>query len=152
MSELQSLFGKFDADGNGQISQSEFENAIGPDADQAKVDALFSKIDGNGDGSISQDEMQSGDPEGARRPSPSPQRRRMALARKGGGDPLQALLSGASADGTTSQIRHQCGRLDHHDLHLRRWHQGRDDDAGGIARQRRNGSPVIRRRQLSPTC
>jgi len=102
MSGLQSLFGQFDADGNGQISQSEFEKAIGPDADQAKVDALFSKIDGNGDGSIDQDEMQSailkahgghhhnhGGVHGA--------------GGKGGGDPLQALLSGASADGTTSQ-------------------------------------------------
>ena len=58
-SGLQSLLGQFDANGDGQISQSEFENAIGPDADKSKVDALFNKIDSNGDGSISSDEMKS---------------------------------------------------------------------------------------------
>ena len=101
---VQSLFGKFDANGDGQISQSEFETAIGSGADQSKVDALFNKIDANGDGSVSPDEMQSamqkahgghhhhhgGGAQGAG-------------GKQGGGDPLQSLLSGASADGTTSQ-------------------------------------------------
>ena len=100
----QDLIAKFDTDGDGQISQSEFENAIGSDADQSKVDALFAKLDGNGDGSISQDELQTAlqkahggghhhhhDVEDS---SDSGQQ---------GGDPLQALISGASADGTTSQ-------------------------------------------------
>ena len=92
-SALQSVFSRFDTDGNGQVSQSEFENAIGPNADRTKVDALFAKIDSNGDGSISTAEMQSA----------------MQKAQghhhhhHGGGDPLQALISGASADGTTSQ-------------------------------------------------
>jgi EF hand domain-containing protein len=54
-----SLFSKFDANGDGQISQSEFENVIGSGADQSKVDELFAKIDSKGDGSISPDEMQS---------------------------------------------------------------------------------------------
>jgi hypothetical protein len=53
-----SLLGQFDADGNGAISQSEFETAIGPDADTSKVDALFGKIDTGGDGDISPDELQ----------------------------------------------------------------------------------------------
>src|SRR5262249_54148763 len=35
-SKLEDLIGKFDSNGDGQISQSEFENAIGPDADKAK--------------------------------------------------------------------------------------------------------------------
>jgi hypothetical protein len=56
-SKLEQLFGKFDTDGDGKISQSEFENAIGPDADKAKVDELFAKIDGNGDGAVGQDEL-----------------------------------------------------------------------------------------------
>jgi EF-hand domain pair len=98
------LFAKFDADGNGQISQSEFEKAMGQGANQSTADALFNKIDANGDGSISQDEMKSA----------------IQKAHGGGGhhhhhhvqqadqsqqssDPLQALLSGAGADGTTSQ-------------------------------------------------
>jgi len=100
-SPLQSLFGQFDADGDGKITQAEFENAIGPDADKTKVDALFSKLDANGDGSISPNELQT------------------ALQQAHGGhhhhhhstsgttqqssDPLQALLSGTSADGGSSQ-------------------------------------------------
>src|SRR6185436_8649124 len=58
-SKLESLFGKFDTNNDGQISQSEFETAMGPDADKAKADELFSKLDGNGDGVVSPDEMQS---------------------------------------------------------------------------------------------
>ena len=98
--KLESLLGKFDTDGDGKISQSEFENAIGPDADKAKVDELFKKLDGNGDGAVSQDELKS-----------ALQKARghhhhhgaQSAGQQGGGDPLQALLSGASADGTTSQ-------------------------------------------------
>ena len=99
-SKLEQLFGKFDTDGDGKISQSEFENAIGPDADKAKVDELFAKIDGNGDGAIGEDELKAA----------------LQKAHGGGhhhhhgaggagqaGDPLQALLSSASADGATSQ-------------------------------------------------
>jgi hypothetical protein len=99
-SKLQSLFGKFDANGDGQISQSEFENAIGPDADKAKVDALFSKIDGNGDGNVSQDEMHS-----AIQKMHGGHHHHASSGSSGskGSDPLQALLSGASADGATSQ-------------------------------------------------
>jgi Ca2+-binding EF-hand superfamily protein len=100
-SKLETLFGKFDANGDGQISQSEFENAIGPDADKAKVDALFSKIDGNGDGSVSQDELQSA----VQKAHGGHHHHHHAAqgADESGGDPLQALLSGAPADGTTSQ-------------------------------------------------
>ena len=101
-SKLQSLFGKFDTDGDGQISQSEFENAIGPDADKAKVDALFAKIDGNGDGAVSQDEMQSAI---QKMHGGGHHHHHASSGSSGskGSDPLQALLSGASADGTTSQ-------------------------------------------------
>jgi Ca2+-binding EF-hand superfamily protein len=101
---VRDLIAKFDTDGDGQVSQSEFENAIGSDADKSKIDALFAKLDGNGDGSISQDELQTAlqkahggghhhqhyvaDSSGSGQP---------------GGDPLQALISGALADGSTSQ-------------------------------------------------
>ena len=101
-SKLQSLFGKFDANGDGQISQSEFENAIGPDADKSKVDALFAKIDGNGDGAVRQDEMQSA----LQKMHGGGHHHHHASSSSSGSqgsDPLQALLSGASADGTTSQ-------------------------------------------------
>jgi hypothetical protein len=101
-SRLQSLFGKFDADGDGQISQSEFETAIGSSADKDKVDALFAKLDGNGDGSVTQDELQSalqkahGHHHHHHHGGPK-------AAGSQGSDPLQALLSGAAADGATSQ-------------------------------------------------
>lgn len=96
------LFAKFDANGDGQISQSEFENAIGSGADQSKVDALLNKIDANGDGSISQDEMHSAIQKahgGHHHHHPVED----ADQSRQNSDPLQSLLSGASADGTTSQ-------------------------------------------------
>jgi Ca2+-binding EF-hand superfamily protein len=105
--KLESLLGKFDADGDGKISQSEFETAIGPDADKAKVDELFNTLDGNGDGAVGQDELKAAvqkahgghhhhhSAEGAGEQS--------GAGGASGSDPLQALLSGAAADGTTSQ-------------------------------------------------
>jgi hypothetical protein len=98
-SKLEQLFGKFDTDGDGQISQSEFENAIGPDADKAKVDELFAKIDGNGDGSVSQDELQSAMQKAHHHRHHATQ----GAGQQQGSDPLQVLLSSASADGATSQ-------------------------------------------------
>jgi hypothetical protein len=101
-SRLQSLFGKFDANGDSQISQSEFETAIGPGADKDKVDALFAKLDGNGDGSVTEDELQS-----ALQKAQGGHHHHHGGGAKAAGsqgsDPLQALLSGAAADGATSQ-------------------------------------------------
>jgi EF-hand domain pair len=52
------LFSQLDSDGDGNISQSEFENALGKaGVDTSSADALFNKLDANGDGSISQSEM-----------------------------------------------------------------------------------------------
>ncbi len=52
------LFSQLDADGDGQISKSEFESALGKaGVDTSSADALFNKLDANGDGSISQSEM-----------------------------------------------------------------------------------------------
>ena len=55
----QSLFSQMDGNSDGQVSQSEFENAFGSDADKSKVDGLFNALDGNGDGSVSLDELTS---------------------------------------------------------------------------------------------
>ena len=99
-SKLESLVGKFDANADGQISQSEFATAIGPDGDKAKVNELFNKLDGNGDGAVSQDEMQSAMQKAHR----SHHRHHHASSETPqGADPLQALLSGTSANGTTSR-------------------------------------------------
>jgi hypothetical protein len=101
-SRLQALFGKFDSDGNGQISQSEFESATGPGADRDKVDALFAKLDGNGDGSVTEDELQSA-LQKARGGHHHHSGAGAQAAGAQGGDPLQALLSSASTDGATTQ-------------------------------------------------
>jgi len=97
------VIAKFDADGDGQVSQSEFEDAIGSSADQSGVDALFNKLDSNGDGSVSQDELQT-----AMQKVHGGGHHHHHVEASGdsgqqGSDPLQALLSGASADGTSSQ-------------------------------------------------
>ncbi len=63
---------------------------------------LFSKIDTNGDGSISQDEMQSA-MQKAHGGGGHHHHHAGGAGGSGGSDPLQSLLSGASADGTTSQ-------------------------------------------------
>jgi EF-hand domain pair len=57
---LKDLFSQLDTSGDGQISKSEFENALGAGGTNlAQADAVFSKMDKNGDGSISLDEMSS---------------------------------------------------------------------------------------------
>jgi len=57
---MKDLFSKLDANGDGQISKSEFENALGAGGTNiAQADDVFNKMDKNGDGSISLDEMSS---------------------------------------------------------------------------------------------
>ena len=82
--------------------KSEFENALGSaGADKAQADQLFSKIDTNGDGSISTNEIQSA----MQKAHGGGHHHHHAggAGGSGGSDPLQSLLSSASADGTTSQ-------------------------------------------------
>jgi hypothetical protein len=100
--KAEALIAKFDTDGDGKVSQSEFEEAIGSGADQSGVAALFDKLDGDDDGSVSQDELKTAlqKVRGQRHPH-----RDNAGGVNGqqGGNPLQALLSGVSAAGATSQ-------------------------------------------------
>ncbi len=52
------LFAQLDSDGDGQISQSEFEGALGQaGVDTSSADALFGKLDSDGNGEISKGEM-----------------------------------------------------------------------------------------------
>jgi len=76
---LKDLFSLLDADGNGQISKSEFEKALGAGGTNlAQADDVFGKMDKNGDGSVS-------------------------LAGNGGSsDPLMQALDGASSTTTTN--------------------------------------------------
>ncbi len=81
------LFAKLDADGDGQVSKTEFSDAATEaGADSATVDAVFAKIDGDSDGAISQDELTAADQGGDRRIG-------------GGGPPPPG---GGAADGATT--------------------------------------------------
>jgi hypothetical protein len=52
------LFSQLDTDGDGQISKTEFEQALGAvGVDTQSADALFGKLDANSDGSVSQSEL-----------------------------------------------------------------------------------------------
>jgi len=56
----QGLLSKLDTDGDGTVSQSEFEAALGgAGVDASQADALFAKLDRNGDGSVDQGELTS---------------------------------------------------------------------------------------------
>ena len=55
---LKHLFSQIDADGDGKITKTEFENALGAGGTNlAQADDVFSKLDSNADGSVSLDEM-----------------------------------------------------------------------------------------------
>src|ERR1700675_2654901 len=57
---LQDLFSQIDGNGDGQITKSEFESALGAGGTNlAQADDVFNKLDTNGDGSVSLDELKS---------------------------------------------------------------------------------------------
>lgn len=98
---LKDLFSLIDGDGNGQISKSEFENALGAGGTNvAQADDVFGKMDTNGDGSISADEMAS-----ALKGASGHHSHRHAAGAEGGGggaDALAQALDGSSSTTTTN--------------------------------------------------
>src|SRR5207249_5471305 len=57
---LKHLFSQIDADGDGKITKSEFENALGAGGTNlAQADDVFSKLDKDGDSSVSLGELMS---------------------------------------------------------------------------------------------
>jgi Ca2+-binding EF-hand superfamily protein len=57
---LKDLFSQIDGNGDGQISKSEFESALGAGGTNiAQADDVFGKLDTNGDGTVSLDELSS---------------------------------------------------------------------------------------------
>jgi EF-hand domain pair len=89
---LQDLFSQIDANGDGKISKSEFESALGAGGtNTAQADDVFGKLDKDGDGNVSLDEMKS------------------ALQKAGGhhghhhhADAAGSSSDSSSADGTTN--------------------------------------------------
>ena len=102
-SQAQSLFSQFDANGDGQISQSEFENAFGSNADTSKVDGLFNSLDANGDGSVSQDEMTSAAQQSHAATTTTITPMAEVAGRAAAAGALSDLLSSTDATGATAQ-------------------------------------------------
>jgi hypothetical protein len=103
---LNHLFSQLDTDGEGGISQTEFENALGAGGTNiAQADNVFSKMDQNGDGSISLDEMSAGlKANGRHRHHPAGSAGSGGSAGAGGSnsDPLLQALQGASSTSVTN--------------------------------------------------
>jgi hypothetical protein len=111
---LKDLFSQIDADGDGKLSKTEFENALGAGGtNTAQADDVFSKMDKDGDGSV-------------RQGSPSSQGRRFRRFR-----PHQGRVKFGSADAGAGRgvlhVGHQQRRLDHDLDDLCRRLQGVDD-------------------------
>jgi len=100
------LFAKLDTNGDGQISKDEFTAAASKaGADSSVADAVFNKIDANGDGSVTQDELTKADQAGGHHHHHHVHGGGGGGASGAGGaqDPLEAMLSSATASGATTQ-------------------------------------------------
>ncbi len=99
---LKNLFSQLDANGDGQISKSEFESALGAGGTNiAQADDVFSKMDKNGDGSISLGEMSSS-LKGAGGHGHHHHHGTSAGATSGNSDALLQALQGASSTSVTN--------------------------------------------------
>jgi Ca2+-binding EF-hand superfamily protein len=98
---LKDLFAQVDANGDGKITKSEFENALGAGGTNlAQADDVFSKLDKDGDGSVSLDEMAA-----ALKGGKGNHRHHHVASGSGDGtenDPLMQALQGATSTSTTN--------------------------------------------------
>ena len=95
---LKDLFAQIDGDGDGKVTKSEFENALGAGGTNLKAaDSVFSKLDQNGDDSVSLDEMMK-----ALLGTGGKGRRHHHRADGSSTDPLLKALEGASSTSTTN--------------------------------------------------
>lgn len=101
-SALQDLFSQIDANGDGQISKTEFENALGAGGTNiAQADNVFNKLDVNGDGSVSLAEMQKA-LQGAGGKGGHHHHHHVASSDGSNSDPLLQAVSGASSTSVTN--------------------------------------------------
>jgi Ca2+-binding EF-hand superfamily protein len=98
---LKDLFAQIDADGDGKITKSEFENALGAGGTNlAQADDVFSKLDKDGDASVSLGEMAA-----ALKGGKGHHRHHHVASGSGDGtdaDPLMQALQGATSTSTTN--------------------------------------------------
>lgn len=95
------LFSRLDADGDGQISKTEFEQALGAvGVDTQSADALFGKLDANGDGNISPSEIAKGRGHHHHHHAASSDASQSGGSQQGG---LSALLNSTDITGASTQ-------------------------------------------------
>ena len=99
---LKDLFSQIDGDGDGKISKSEFENALGAGGTNlAQADSVFGKLDKDGDGSVSLEELAS-----ALKGGKGHHHRCMPASSSGddgsNSDPFSQALQGASSTSVTN--------------------------------------------------
>lgn len=101
---LKDLFAQIDADGDGKLSKSEFENSLGAGGtNTAQADDVFSKLDKDGDGSVSLDEMMSAlKGKGHRHHHHAADSGESTGTGGSGSDPLLQALQGASSTSVTN--------------------------------------------------
>jgi hypothetical protein len=99
-SALKDLFGQIDGNGDGKITKSEFEEALGAGGTNlAQADRVFGKLDKDGDGSVSLNELAS-----ALKGGKKPHHDRHAASESDGSnsDPFSRALQGASTTSVTN--------------------------------------------------
>ncbi|WOH54193.1 EF-hand domain-containing protein [Bradyrhizobium sp. sBnM-33] len=97
---LKDLFGQIDGDGDGKISKTEFEEALGAGGTNlAQADSVFGKLDQDGDGSVSLKELAS-----ALRPNNGHHRDRDEASNSDGSasDPVSQARQGATTTSVTN--------------------------------------------------
>ena len=99
---LKDLFSQIDGDGDGKITKSEFENALGAGGTNlAQADDVFAKLDKDGDGSVSLDEMSSA-LKGGKGHHHRSCRKQLQRSDGSNSDPLMQALQGASSTSVTN--------------------------------------------------
>ena len=100
---LKDLFAQIDADSDGKLSKSEFENALGAGGTNLKqADSVFGKLDKDGDGAVSLNEMMSALKGKAHRRHDAAGSDGPGAPGGAGKDPLMQALQGASSTSVTN--------------------------------------------------